>query len=161
MWSIEKCRTKLGFLRQENKGLLNSFPAGDEVNFQNGLTRMVVLFTWRWECWLLLPCLSGPMTPLVMMTASRLESLWSYIVNICCCLIHTSINFEFLNYQERKWWCFLLSSIFTFIMGVVSVLLVRALASIFCRKVRTNKSKRSQTSPSESKWVQMSHCKAS
>ena len=53
--------------------------------------------------------------------------------------------------KERKWWCFLLSSIFTFIMGVVSVLLVRALASIFCRKVRTNKSKRSQTSPSESK----------
>ena len=37
--------------------------------------------------------------------------------------------------KERKWWCFLLSSIFTFIMGVVSVLLVRALASIFCRKV--------------------------
>ena len=69
--------------------------------------------------------------------------------------------FDFFNYQERKWWCFLLSSIFTFIMGVVSVLLVRALASIFCRKVRTNKSKRSQTSPSESKWVQMSHCKAS
>ena len=38
--------------------------------------------------------------------------------------------------KERKWWCFLLSSIFTFIMGVVSVLVVRALASIFCRKVR-------------------------
>ena len=37
--------------------------------------------------------------------------------------------------KERKWWCFLLSSIFTFIMGVVSVLLVRAIASIFCRKV--------------------------
>ena len=37
--------------------------------------------------------------------------------------------------KERKWWCFLLSSIFTFIMGIFSVLIVRALASLCCRKV--------------------------
>jgi len=36
--------------------------------------------------------------------------------------------------KERKWWCFLLSSIFTFLMGILSVLLQRAIASIFCRK---------------------------
>ena len=37
--------------------------------------------------------------------------------------------------SDRKWWCFLLSSIFTFIMGIFSVLVVRAFASLFCRKV--------------------------
>jgi len=37
--------------------------------------------------------------------------------------------------KERKWWCFLLSSIFTFLMGIVSVLIQRAIYSIFCRKV--------------------------
>ena len=42
----------------------------------------------------------------------------------------------FILCQERKWWCFLLSSIFTFLMGILSVLLQRAIASIFCRKVR-------------------------
>jgi len=36
--------------------------------------------------------------------------------------------------RERKWWCFLLSSIFTFLMGIFSVLLVRAFASLCCRK---------------------------
>ena len=29
--------------------------------------------------------------------------------------------------KERKWWCFLLSSIFTFLMGVLSVLVVRVI----------------------------------
>ena len=38
--------------------------------------------------------------------------------------------------RERKWWCFLLSSIFTFLMGILSVLIVRALASLCCRKVK-------------------------
>ena len=33
--------------------------------------------------------------------------------------------------KERKWWCFLLSSIFTFIMGVMSVLVVFVLCSHF------------------------------
>jgi len=37
--------------------------------------------------------------------------------------------------KERKWWCFLLSSIFTFLMGIISVVIQRAIASIFCRKV--------------------------
>ena len=37
--------------------------------------------------------------------------------------------------QTRKWWCFLLSSICTFLMGIFSVLFVRAFAAIFCRKV--------------------------
>jgi hypothetical protein len=36
--------------------------------------------------------------------------------------------------KERKWWCFLLSSIFTFIMGVLSVVVVRGIASICCHK---------------------------
>ena len=38
--------------------------------------------------------------------------------------------------QTRKWWCFLLSSICTFLMGIFSVLFVRAFAAIFCRKVK-------------------------
>ena len=29
--------------------------------------------------------------------------------------------------KERKWWCFLLSSIFTFLMGVLSVVVVRGI----------------------------------
>ena len=37
--------------------------------------------------------------------------------------------------QTRKWWCFLLSSICTFLMGIFSVLFVRAFAALFCRKV--------------------------
>lgn len=36
--------------------------------------------------------------------------------------------------QERKWFCFLLSSIFTFIVGLVIVLLWRLFAFICCRK---------------------------
>lgn len=35
---------------------------------------------------------------------------------------------------ERKWWCFLLSSIFTFLAGLLVVLLWRAFAFICCRK---------------------------
>jgi len=38
--------------------------------------------------------------------------------------------------KERKWWCFLLSSIFTFLMGIISVVLVRFLQSIACRQVK-------------------------
>ena len=37
--------------------------------------------------------------------------------------------------KERKWWCFLLSSIFTFILGVLSVLLVRGLQAVLRREV--------------------------
>lgn len=36
--------------------------------------------------------------------------------------------------KERKWWCFLLSSIFTFLAGLALVLIWRALAFICCRK---------------------------
>ncbi|XP_035703208.1 calcium-activated potassium channel slowpoke isoform X5 [Folsomia candida] len=36
--------------------------------------------------------------------------------------------------KDRKWWCFLLSSIFTFIAGLAIVLIWRALAFICCRK---------------------------
>merc|ERR1719232_2173444 len=36
--------------------------------------------------------------------------------------------------KNRKWWCFLLSSICTFLMGIFSVLFVRAIAAIFCTK---------------------------
>ena len=35
--------------------------------------------------------------------------------------------------QDRKWWCFLLSSIFTFLAGLLIVLLWRAFAIICCR----------------------------
>ncbi|XP_031618232.1 calcium-activated potassium channel slowpoke isoform X36 [Contarinia nasturtii] len=35
---------------------------------------------------------------------------------------------------ERKWWCFLLSSIFTFLAGLTVVLLWRAFAFLCCRK---------------------------
>ena len=38
---------------------------------------------------------------------------------------------------DRKWWCFLLSSILSFIVGVFSVLFIRACAAVFCRKVET------------------------
>ena len=36
--------------------------------------------------------------------------------------------------KDRKWWCFLLSSIFTFLAGLLIVLLWRALSIICCRK---------------------------
>ena len=35
--------------------------------------------------------------------------------------------------KDRKWWCFLLSSIFTFLAGLLIVLLWRAFAIICCR----------------------------
>merc|ERR1712106_1076139 len=36
--------------------------------------------------------------------------------------------------SERKWWCFLLSSIFTFILGLISVVIVRFLQNFFFKK---------------------------
>ncbi|XP_042148329.1 calcium-activated potassium channel slowpoke isoform X4 [Ixodes scapularis] len=36
--------------------------------------------------------------------------------------------------RERKWWCFLLSSIFTFLAGLFIILIWRALAFLCCRK---------------------------
>jgi hypothetical protein len=36
--------------------------------------------------------------------------------------------------MERKWWCFLLSSIFTFLVGLFTVATVRGIASICCKK---------------------------
>uniref|UniRef100_A0A182PYI0 Calcium-activated potassium channel slowpoke n=1 Tax=Anopheles epiroticus TaxID=199890 RepID=A0A182PYI0_9DIPT len=36
--------------------------------------------------------------------------------------------------RVRKWWCFLLSSIFTFLAGLLAVLLWRAFAFLCCRK---------------------------
>ena len=41
--------------------------------------------------------------------------------------------------KTRKWWCFLLSSICTFLMGILSVLFVRAFAAIFCTKVKATR----------------------
>jgi len=37
--------------------------------------------------------------------------------------------------KERKWWCFLLSSIFTFLMGILSVVIVRLIQSYLCGKM--------------------------
>ncbi len=34
--------------------------------------------------------------------------------------------------RDRKWWCFLLSSIFTLVMGVTAVLVARGAASVLC-----------------------------
>jgi potassium large conductance calcium-activated channel subfamily M alpha protein 1 len=36
--------------------------------------------------------------------------------------------------KDRKWWCFLLSSIFTFLAGLTIVLIWRGLSMICCRK---------------------------
>ena len=36
--------------------------------------------------------------------------------------------------KDRKWWCFLLSSIFTFLAGLLIVLLWRAFTIVCCRK---------------------------
>ena len=36
--------------------------------------------------------------------------------------------------KERKWWCFLLSSIVTFLAGILLVLLGRLSKALFCRK---------------------------
>ena len=41
---------------------------------------------------------------------------------------------ECLN--ERKWWCFLLSSIFTFILGLLSVVVVRLAQNFLCQQVK-------------------------
>ena len=35
---------------------------------------------------------------------------------------------------DRKWWCFLLSSVLSFIVGVFSVLFIRACAALLCRR---------------------------
>ncbi|XP_023220924.1 calcium-activated potassium channel slowpoke-like [Centruroides sculpturatus] len=39
--------------------------------------------------------------------------------------------------QEKKWWCFLLSSIFTFLAGILIILLWRAFAFLCCKKTAT------------------------
>lgn len=36
--------------------------------------------------------------------------------------------------MERKWWCFLLSSIFTFLVGLITVASVRGIACLCCKK---------------------------
>ena len=36
--------------------------------------------------------------------------------------------------KERKWWVFLLSSVLTFIVGVMSVVVARAFVALCCRK---------------------------
>lgn len=43
-----------------------------------------------------------------------------------------SVNVECL--KHRKWWCFLLSSVFTFLAGLLIVLLWRFFAFLFTRK---------------------------
>ena len=35
--------------------------------------------------------------------------------------------------KERKWWCFLLSSIFTFLLGLLSVILTRLAQAYLCQ----------------------------
>uniref|UniRef100_A0A1B6CLJ2 BK channel n=1 Tax=Clastoptera arizonana TaxID=38151 RepID=A0A1B6CLJ2_9HEMI len=55
----------------------------------------------------------------------------------CCEICPTEIPTPNPNeacLKERKWWCFLLSSIFTFLAGLVIVLLWRVFAFFCCRK---------------------------
>lgn len=47
---------------------------------------------------------------------------------------YTTLSPEQVCLKGRKWWCFLLSSIFTFIAGLSIVLLFRLFAFICCRK---------------------------
>ena len=42
--------------------------------------------------------------------------------------------------KERKWWCFLLSSVFTFLLGLLSVLIIRVIQRFFCTKPEDNDS---------------------
>lgn len=46
-------------------------------------------------------------------------------------ILYTQEEMECL--KDRKWWCFLLSSIFTFLAGLLIVLLWRALSIVCCR----------------------------
>ena len=41
--------------------------------------------------------------------------------------------------MERKWWCFLLSSIFTFLLGLLSVILTRLAQAYLCQVSETDK----------------------
>ncbi|XP_076348972.1 calcium-activated potassium channel slowpoke-like isoform X2 [Tachypleus tridentatus] len=47
--------------------------------------------------------------------------------------------------KERKWWCFLLSSIFTFLFGLIIILLWRAFAFLCCRKEESGSSSQGST----------------
>ena len=42
--------------------------------------------------------------------------------------------------KERKWWCFLLSSVFTFVLGLLSVIVIRIVQRIFFQKPEDNDS---------------------
>lgn len=46
----------------------------------------------------------------------------------------TALPFDDDCLKERRWWCFLLSSIFTFIAGLLIVLLWRVFAFLCCKK---------------------------
>lgn len=48
--------------------------------------------------------------------------------------VYSTVTPELICLKGRKWWCFLLSSIFTFIAGLSVVLLWRVFAFICCRK---------------------------
>lgn len=52
---------------------------------------------------------------------------------------------------DRKWWCFLLSSIFTFLAGLFIILIWRAFAFLCCRKSNaTNTASKSKTTENKS-----------
>ncbi|KAL1139659.1 hypothetical protein AAG570_006637 [Ranatra chinensis] len=53
---------------------------------------------------------------------------------ICSAVTTTTPNPNAECLKERKWWCFLLSSIFTFLAGLLIVLLWRVFAFLFWRK---------------------------
>ena len=54
-------------------------------------------------------------------------------------------------YKERKWWFFLLSSIFTFLAGLFLVLVSRAFSLICCRKNESSEYSQSEAKKDKEK----------
>ena len=56
--------------------------------------------------------------------------------NFSCNIVITHQGIPLIDYEEclveRKWWCFLLSSIFTFVLGLISVIATRMVQTYLC-----------------------------
>ena len=66
----------------------------------------------------------------------RKQWLWSMMTRIISNVLAKRPLTAHNYLPGRKWWCFLLSSILSFFVGVFSVLFIRACAAVFCRKVK-------------------------
>ena len=53
-----------------------------------------------------------------------------------CDIVISHQGIPLIDYEEclveRKWWCFLLSSIFTFVLGLISVIATRMVQTYLC-----------------------------